>query len=83
MIIPVVQSPIWPQRFTELRLKRGTVRFTEMGREIRRRVGAAMALPLADVVFVRRGQIVKTTSGKVRRKELRRRYLANELQRLN
>jgi fatty-acyl-CoA synthase len=56
---------------------------SEMGREIRRRVGAVMALPLADVVFVRRGQIAKTTSGKVQRRELRGRYLAGELKRLN
>ena len=53
-----------------------------MGREIRRRVGSAMALPLADVIFLRRGQIAKTTSGKVQRRELRRRYLAGELERL-
>ena len=54
----------------------------EMSREIRRRIGSALSLTLADVVFLRRGQIAKTTSGKVKRKELCRRYLAGQLKRL-
>jgi len=54
----------------------------EIEREIRRRIGETLALPLADVLFVRRGQIAKTTSGKVQRKELRRRYIAGRLERL-
>jgi fatty-acyl-CoA synthase len=51
-------------------------------REIRSRVGRRLSLPLADVAFVRRGKIPKTTSGKVQRRELRARYLAHELERL-
>ena len=50
--------------------------------EVRRRIGREMLLPLADVVFVRRGKIPKTTSGKVQRRQLRERYLAGELERL-
>jgi acyl-CoA synthetase (AMP-forming)/AMP-acid ligase II len=51
-------------------------------REIRGRVGTRLSLVLADVAFVRRGKIPKTTSGKVQRRELRARYLAQELERL-
>jgi len=51
-------------------------------REVRLRIGREMALPLADVVFVRRGQVPKTTSGKVQRGELRQRYLEGKLERL-
>ena len=57
-------------------------RLAEMGHEIRRRVGDALSLTLADLLFMRRGRMPKTTSGKVQRKELRRRYLAGELERL-
>ena len=49
--------------------------------DIRSRVGRSLGLPLADVVLVKRGQIPKTTSGKVQRGELRRRYLENQLER--
>jgi acyl-CoA synthetase (AMP-forming)/AMP-acid ligase II len=52
-------------------------------REIRGLVGRRLALTLADVAFVRRGKIPKTTSGKVQRRELRARYLARELERLS
>lgn len=51
-------------------------------RRVRVALGRELSLPLADLVFVRRGQIPKTTSGKVQRGELRRRYLAGELPRL-
>jgi acyl-CoA synthetase (AMP-forming)/AMP-acid ligase II len=54
----------------------------ELGREIRLRVGKTLGLPLADVVFAKRGQLPKTTSGKVQRRELRQRYLAGKLARL-
>lgn len=50
---------------------------------IRQRVGRELGLPLADIAFVRRGRIPKTTSGKVQRRELRERYLAGELERLD
>ena len=52
-----------------------------LAHDIRSRVGRALGLPLADVVLVKRGQIPKTTSGKVQRGELRRRYLDNSLER--
>ncbi len=51
--------------------------------DVRRRIGRDMGLPLADVAFVRRGEIPKTSSGKVKRGELRRRYLAREIARLD
>ena len=53
-----------------------------LGRDIRLEVGHALSLTLADVAFVRRGKIPKTTSGKVQRRELKRRYLSGELERL-
>lgn len=53
-----------------------------LDREIRRRVGHALGLTLADVAFVKRGTIPRTTSGKVQRKELLRRYSDGELQRI-
>jgi acyl-CoA synthetase (AMP-forming)/AMP-acid ligase II len=51
-------------------------------REIRVRVGREIGLPLSDVVFVRRGRIPRTTSGKMQRHELRQRYLDRELEAL-
>jgi acyl-CoA synthetase (AMP-forming)/AMP-acid ligase II len=59
-----------------------TVTLGALDRDIRARVGRALGVPLADLVFVRRGRIPKTTSGKVQRRELRRRYLAHEIERL-
>ncbi len=50
---------------------------------IRSRVGRVMNLVLADFVFIRRGQIPKTTSGKVRRSVLKEDYLQGRLDRLN
>jgi acyl-CoA synthetase (AMP-forming)/AMP-acid ligase II len=54
-------------------------RLVELGREIRVRIGREIGLPLADVLFVRRGRIPRTTSGKMQRREVRRRYLEGEL----
>lgn len=51
-------------------------------REIRVRVGRALGLPLADLVFVKRGDIPKTTSGKIQRGELRQRYIEGKLERI-
>ena len=51
--------------------------------DVRQRIGRALSLPLADVVFVRRGKIPKTTSGKVQRRQLRQLYLDGELERLS
>ncbi|MCB9915085.1 MAG: AMP-binding protein [Planctomycetes bacterium] len=50
---------------------------------IRRAVADGLGLALHDLVLVRRGRLPKTTSGKVQRRELRRRYLAGELERLD
>ncbi len=52
-------------------------------KEIRSRVGRYLGLPLADLVFVRRGKIPKTTSGKVRRRELAGLYRDGRLERLS
>jgi fatty-acyl-CoA synthase len=57
-------------------------RLAEIGRDIRVRIGRAMGLPLADLAFVRRGRIPRTTSGKMQRGELRQRYLDGALERL-
>lgn len=54
----------------------------ELEHEIRVGVARTLGIPLADVLFVRRGRLPKTTSGKVQRRELRRRYLGHELERL-
>ncbi len=54
----------------------------KLEQDLRSAVGRRLGLPLGDVVFVRRGQIPKTTSGKVQRRELRSRYLEKELERL-
>ncbi len=51
-----------------------------IAREIRIEVGRALGLPLADVVFVRRGRIPRTTSGKMQRSEVRKRYLEGTLE---
>ena len=50
-----------------------------LDRDVRLAIAHSSSLPLADLVFVRRGKIPKTTSGKVQRRELRRQYLAGEL----
>ena len=48
-------------------------------RDIRVRIGREIGLPIADLVFVRRGRIPRTTSGKMQRRELRRQYLEGDL----
>ena len=63
-------------------LEGGRSDLTALESEVRSRVGRRLGLVLADVAFVRRGKIPKTTSGKVKRGELRARYLARELERL-
>ena len=57
-------------------------RLATLREEIRSKVGLTLSLPLAEVVFVRRGRIPKTTSGKVQRRQLRELYLDGELDRL-
>ncbi|MCZ6597263.1 MAG: AMP-binding protein [Planctomycetota bacterium] len=54
----------------------------ELDRGIRIRIARVLAIPLADLVFVRRGRLPKTTSGKVQRGELRRQYERGELERI-
>ena len=51
--------------------------------EVRRTVADRLGLALFDLALVRRGRLPKTTSGKVQRRELRKRYLAGELDRLD
>jgi fatty-acyl-CoA synthase len=53
---------------------------TKSGHEIRDRIGKALGLPLADLVFVRRGRIPRTASGKIRRTAAKELYLAGRLQ---
>lgn len=55
-------------------------RLPELDEAIRSRVGRTLSLTLADLVFVRRGKIPKTTSGKVQRRALRDLYLRRELE---
>jgi acyl-CoA synthetase (AMP-forming)/AMP-acid ligase II len=57
-------------------------RLPALDREIRVQIGRSMGLPLADLVFVRRGRIPRTTSGKMQRGELRHKYLDGSLERL-
>ena len=55
-------------------------RLNTIAREIKIRVGRALGLPIADVVFVRRGRIPRTTSGKMQRQEVRKRYIDGTLE---
>ncbi|MFQ5668966.1 MAG: AMP-binding protein [Acidobacteriota bacterium] len=57
-------------------------RLRELDREIRVRIGRDLGLPLADLAFVRRGRIPRTSSGKTQRQQLRRTYLEGRLERL-
>jgi fatty-acyl-CoA synthase len=54
-------------------------KLSAMERDIRVRIGREIGLPVADLVFVRRGRIPRTTSGKMQRRELRRQYLDGDL----
>jgi len=56
-------------------------RLSQLGHAIRSKIGRAAGLPLADLVFVRRGRIPRTTSGKMQRGELRQRYVDGRLER--
>jgi len=53
-----------------------------LAHDVRVLVGRDLGLTLADVVFVRRGKIPKTTSGKVQRRQLRSQYIDGALERL-
>ena len=55
-------------------------RLDEIARDIKIQVGRALGLPIADVVFVRRGRIPRTTSGKMQRSEVRKLYVEGHLE---
>ena len=55
-------------------------RIAETSSEIRSRIGDAFGLQLADLVFLRRGSLPTTSSGKLRRGEAQAQYLAGRLQ---
>ena len=54
----------------------------ELDHAIRSAVGRELSIVLADLAFVRRGKIPKTTSGKVQRRTLRSMYLDGTLEKL-
>lgn len=54
----------------------------ELERSIRLAIADRVGLPLADLAFVRRGRIPRTSSGKMQRTALRQQYLANALERM-
>jgi len=56
--------------------------FAEVASSVRRAVWENHDLPINDVVFVRRGSIPITSSGKVRRRACREAYLAGSLSRV-
>jgi fatty-acyl-CoA synthase len=56
-------------------------RLARLEHEIRSRIGRELSLPLADLAFVKRGTLPKTTSGKVQRGKLRQQYLDQQIER--
>jgi fatty-acyl-CoA synthase len=62
--------------------ERNPERQAEVAREIRVAVGRRLGLPLADLVFVRRGTIPRTTSGKIQRGDVRRDYITGKFERM-
>jgi acyl-CoA synthetase (AMP-forming)/AMP-acid ligase II len=52
----------------------------EAAQAVRRQVQTRHDVPLHTLVWVRPGQVPKTSSGKVRRQECRARYLSGSLQ---
>lgn len=63
--------------------QRDPAKLQAMQQEIRSKIGRSLSLPVADLIFVRRGKIPKTTSGKVQRRALRDQYLRGEIERLS
>jgi fatty-acyl-CoA synthase len=59
---------------------REPTRLASIEQEIRVKVARTLALPIADLRFVRRGRIPRTSSGKMQRHELRRMYLEGTLE---
>lgn len=62
--------------------ERDPEKLARLGHDVRSAIGRNLSLPVADLIFVRRGRIPKTTSGKVQRRELRQLYLDGQLERL-
>lgn len=58
-------------------------RLDELEPAIRSAVGRSLGLPLAEVAFVARGRIPRTTSGKLQRRKLRQDYERGEVERLD
>ena len=54
----------------------------EIADAVRRNVGLALGLPIADLAFVASGRLPRTTSGKVLRRQVRQDYLDRALRRL-
>jgi acyl-CoA synthetase (AMP-forming)/AMP-acid ligase II len=54
----------------------------EIADTVRRNVGLALGLPIADLAFVASGRLPRTTSGKVLRRQVRQDYLDSALRRL-
>ncbi|MFK4106440.1 fatty acyl-AMP ligase [Streptomyces sp. NPDC019531] len=53
--------------------------FTELGSAVRHRMSKEFGVELDGLVLVRPGHVQRTTSGKIARTEMRRRFLADEL----
>ncbi len=51
----------------------------KLEQEIRTKIGRHIGLPLADVVFVKRGRIPRTSSGKMQRSAIRQSYIDGNL----
>ena len=56
-------------------------RLADVEGRVREELLRRMLVPLADMVFVRRGAIPRTTSGKIRRNHLRQQYLDGHIER--
>lgn len=54
----------------------------ELDHAIRSRIGRGLSYPVADLVFVRRGRIPRTSSGKVQRGAVKEQYLNGAIDRL-
>jgi acyl-CoA synthetase (AMP-forming)/AMP-acid ligase II len=52
-------------------------------RDVAGAIGKSLAIPLADLVLVRRGTIPRTSSGKLQRRAVRESYLRGEIERLD
>lgn len=58
-----------------------TERLKGLEQEIRSQIGRQLGLPLADVVFVKRGRIPRTSSGKMQRSAIRLDYIEGRIER--